>query len=96
MVFEREDSNAVIVRQGVGLLVYRLIEAYSNRKELSLQNELRELELIIQRGLEDSDQTTNSHFRLCAKLYKEYSQHTLSKPLIEVLSFVYLIKHAIS
>lgn len=83
MVFEREDGNAVDVRRGVGLLMYRLIEAYANRNELNLKNEIQEVEIIIRRGLEDPDVIVSGHFRMCFTIYKEYTK--LSKPLIEEL-----------
>ena len=85
MVFEREDASAVVVRQGVGLLLYRLIEAYTTRRPTTMQNELVDIEIILQQGLKDPDLTVSSHFRRCADLYQTYSHQTLRKPLIEIL-----------
>ena len=81
MIFEQEDSKAVIIRQSIGYCIYRIIETYLKRDEYSLKNELEVVEVIIRRGLQDKDDIVSGHFRLCSDLYKEYTK--LSKPLIE-------------
>lgn len=76
MLFEQNDEKAVMVRRGVGLLVYRIIETHPDV----------DVELIVEKGLRDPDLVVSSHFRMCADKMKENCK--LSKPLIEELYLV--------
>lgn len=76
MLFEQNDEKAAMVRRGVGLLVYRIIETHPDV----------DVELIVEKGLRDSDLVVSSHFRMCADKMKENCK--LLKPLIEELYLV--------
>ena len=79
MMFEQKDESAVEVRRGVGVLVYQLIQASFDKPSIVLND----IDLILMKGVNDSDEIVNGHFRRCSELWKEHSVSL--HPLIQEL-----------
>ena len=78
-MFEQKDESAVEVRRGVGVLVYQLIQASLDKPSIVLND----MDLILMKGMSDSDEIVNGHFRKCSELWKEHS--VTHHPLIQEL-----------